>query len=206
MLLNLIHSINLSHHYLLLLLPQFSLNLPPQNLKRAQQSWSAKSQQAAAQTGAALVSIVPSSSNGNLPSMDPWLAPRAVPGSSHGPEIATRCSPVTDRVNETRQYTRYRQRMMGAWDSNRGCHLLWGPRLRETIWRFLLGPRTPVAARAAGRRWIAMLTINWMHGIGPGLGQLHPPADNATHTRPQRLKAMMLLHVNKWRTQHSYNT
>ena len=158
MLLNLIHSINLSHHYLLLLLPQFSLNLSPQNLKRAQQSWSAKSQQAAAQTGAALVSIVPSSSNGNLPSMDPWLAPRAVPGSSHGPEIATRCSPVTDRVNETRQYTRYRQRMMGAWDSNRGCHLLWGPRLRETIWRFLLGPRTPVAARAAGRRWIAMLT------------------------------------------------
>jgi hypothetical protein len=133
MLLNLIHSINLSHHYLLLLLPQFSLNLSPQNLKRAQQSWSAKSQQAAAQTGAALVSIVPSSSNGNLPSMGPWLAPRAVPGSSHGPEIATRCSPVTDRVNETRQYTRYRQRMMGAWDSNRGCHLLWGPRLRETI-------------------------------------------------------------------------
>jgi hypothetical protein len=38
MLLNLIHSINLSHHYLLLLLPQFSLNLSPQNLKRAQQS------------------------------------------------------------------------------------------------------------------------------------------------------------------------
>lgn len=124
MLLNLIHSINLSHHYLLLLLPQFSLNLSPQNLKRAQQSWSAKSQQAAAQTGAALVSIVPSSSNGNLPSMDPWLAPRAVPGSPHGPEIATRRPPVTDRVNEIRQYTRCRQRTMGAWGSIRSCRLL----------------------------------------------------------------------------------
>jgi hypothetical protein len=64
--------------------------------------------------------------NGNLPSTSPWLAPRAVPGSPHGPEIATRRPPVTDRVNEIRQYTRCRQRTMGAWGSIRSCRLLCG--------------------------------------------------------------------------------
>ena len=62
-----------------------------------------------------------------------WSAPRASPWSSHGPENRVCSPPVTDRVNETRQKSRHRQRTMGAWGSNRGCHLLWGPRLRETI-------------------------------------------------------------------------